>query len=345
MEFMQNPAMMPDMAVCPCCGGDDRIGIHSRTDRRYRCHDCGRTFSETKGTPLYNLKYPLWLVMVVLTLLAHGCPVKAIVAAFKTDERTFMDWLRKAGRHGKAIQEKLVCDGDVELEQVQADELCITTQIGKVWMATAMLVRSRLFLWGEVSEDRDKSLISKLIKKVWQAGRNRARQGVLFAVDGFSAYVGAIRKTFFTKKRTGKRGRPRHIPWPDLHVAQVVKRRTDGRVVKVARKVVDGCSARVRQIVAKTQGRGNINTAFIERLNGAFRSRMPSLARRTRHLAKTDRRLESEMFWSGVVYNFHRVHETLKTTPAVKAGKADRPWSTFEILLLRPGAKKLHGSM
>lgn len=127
------------------------------------------------------------------------------MAAFKTGERTVMDWLRKAGRHGKAIQEKLDCD--VELEQVQADELRIASQIGKVWMATAMLDRSRLFLWGKVSEDRDKSLISRLIKKVWQAGRNRVQQGVLLAVDGFSAYVGVIRKTFFTKERTGKRGR------------------------------------------------------------------------------------------------------------------------------------------
>ena len=338
--------MRPDLAVCPCCGRDDRIGIHSRKERRYRCHDCERTFSETKGTPLYNLKYPLWLVMVVLTLLAHGCPVKAIVAAFQTDERTVMDWLRKAGRHGKAIQEKLVCDGNVELEQVQADELCITTQIGKIWMATAMLVRSRLFLWGEVSENRDKSLILRLIKKVWKAGRNRVHQGVLLAVDGFSAYVGTIRKTFVTKKRTGKRGRPRHIAWPDLHIAQVVKRRTGGRVAEITRNVVHGCSARVREIVAKTRGpSGGINTAFIERLNGTFRSRMPSLTRRTRHLARTDRRLESEMFWSGVVYNFHRVHESLATTPAVKAGKASRPWSIFEILLLRPGAKKLHDSM
>ena len=338
--------MRPELAVCPCCGGEDRIGVHSRTDRRFRCHDCGRTFSETNGTPLYNLKYPIWLVLVVLTLLSHGCPVKAIVAAFKTDERTVMDWLRKAGRHGKCIQEWLASDGDLKLEQVQADELCITAQIGKVWMATAMLVRSRLFLWGEVSESRDGPLISRLIEKVWRAGRNRVHQGVLFAVDGFHAYVGTIRKRFFTKERTGKRGRPRHIPWPDLHIAQVVKRRTGGRVVETTRTVVHGCSARVREIIAKTQrNSGNINTAFIERLNATFRSRMPSLTRRTRHLARTDRRLESEMFWSGVVYNFHRVHETLGTTPAVKAGKASRPWSIFEILFFRPGAKKLHDSL
>jgi hypothetical protein len=33
-----------------------------------------------------------------------------------------------------------------------------------------------------------------------------------------------------------------------------------------------------------------------------------------------------------VVYNFHRKHMTLKTTPAVKAGIADRIWSIEEIV-------------
>jgi transposase InsO family protein len=31
-------------------------------------------------------------------------------------------------------------------------------------------------------------------------------------------------------------------------------------------------------------------------------------------------------------YNFCRVHMTLKTTPAVKAGLAERPWSVQELL-------------
>jgi hypothetical protein len=31
-------------------------------------------------------------------------------------------------------------------------------------------------------------------------------------------------------------------------------------------------------------------------------------------------------------YNFCRVHSTIKTTPAVKAGLADRPWTVQELL-------------
>jgi hypothetical protein len=39
-------------------------------------------------TVLYRIHKPKWLVVAVVTLLAHGCPVQAIVAAFELDERT-----------------------------------------------------------------------------------------------------------------------------------------------------------------------------------------------------------------------------------------------------------------
>ena len=42
-------------------------------------------------------------------------------------------------------------------------------------------------------------------------------------------------------------------------------------------------------------------TAYIKRLNATFRARMPTLVRRTRALARTCQRLETEMFWSAAV--------------------------------------------
>ncbi len=55
---------------------------------------------------------------------------------------------------------------------MQADELCVNAQGGKkVWVATAMSVFSRLFLWGEVSTRRDKPLIERVMAKVRTAGR------------------------------------------------------------------------------------------------------------------------------------------------------------------------------
>jgi len=89
-------------------------------------------------------------------------------------------------------------------------------------------------------------------------------------------------------------------------------------------------------------GLGQINTAFIERLNATFRSRMPALARRTRGLARTTQRLETELFWSGAVYNFCTIHSTLQGTPAMAAGLTDQPWSVEQLLHYGGPNKALH---
>jgi transposase-like protein len=85
--------MRPDLAVCPnsSCDTSRPIGVHSLKERRYKCHACGKTFAETSGIPLFGLKHALWLVLIVLALLANGCPVPAIVFAFGLDERTVAD--------------------------------------------------------------------------------------------------------------------------------------------------------------------------------------------------------------------------------------------------------------
>ena len=107
------PPLRPESAVCPNlnCAASGRIGIHSRRKRRFKCHACGTTFADTVGTPLYQLKSPLWVVRIVLTLLAFGCPTPAIVAAFGLDERTVTTWQQKAGQHAKQVQSAVVCHG------------------------------------------------------------------------------------------------------------------------------------------------------------------------------------------------------------------------------------------
>lgn len=128
-------------------------------------------------------------------------PIAAIVFAFEIDERTVAKWHPPLG-HAKQVQEKMVCNGQVELGQVQADELCINKQgRQKVWMATAMSVFSRLFLWGEVSTTRDSSLIDRLMAKVRAAAV--LGQAILFSVDGFAAYPKSILRAFSDKYYEG----------------------------------------------------------------------------------------------------------------------------------------------
>ena len=71
---------------------------------------------------------------------------------------------------------------------VQADELYGKTQGGKLWIATAMSVATRLFVWAAVSPIRDSGLLLVVMEKVRAAAR--LGEPILFAVDGFSACHG-----------------------------------------------------------------------------------------------------------------------------------------------------------
>ena len=330
------PPMRPEQVVCPnsACGASGRIGVHSHKERRYICHTCKRTFADTTGTLLYRLKQPLDLVLLVLTLLAYGCPIPAVVAAFGLDERTIAAWQDKAGQHAKRVQEQLVCHGTIDVGQVQADELYTKTQAGPVWIASAMTVFSRLWLWGAISWNRDEALITPVIEHA----RAAALPGkpILFAVDGFSAYVSAILKVFRDPLYTGKRGRPRLLVWDDLHIVQVVKQRVGKRLVGITRRLAHGSLAQAEAIMHTTQVElGRINTAYIERLNATLRTWIPALVRRTRTPSGARFRLEAALFWTGCVYNFCHVHATLAGTPAMAAELTDHVWSIDELIRYR----------
>ncbi len=150
--------------------GEGHVLIHSQKERRYRCKRCGRTFTETKGTALYRIHKPKWLVIAVLTLLAYGCPVQAIVAAFGLEERTVARWQREAGFQCRLLHEHLVEAGRVLLLQVQADEIRVKAVGAIYWLASALEVRSRLWLGRVVSAHRDRELIRGLLWRVRACG-------------------------------------------------------------------------------------------------------------------------------------------------------------------------------
>ena len=317
---------------CPARGqtGQGNIGIHSRKEQRFSCHACQKTFSATTGTVFYRLRTSAETVVLVVTLLAHGCPVQAIVAAFGFDERTVAAWWARSGRQGQAVHESLV-EQPRDLGQVQADELRVKKQGGIVWMALAMMVQTRLWLGGAVSAQRDLPLIRRLIERVRRCAAHRP---LLFCTDGLVSYIRAIRETFRDPIR-GQGGRPRLRPWRHIFIAQVVKRYERRRVVATDRRIVDGTPARGKTLRCRSQGDGVINTAYIERLNATFRERLAPLARRCRALARHTRTLHEGMFLAGTVYNFCTPHTSLsqirQTTPAMAAGITDHCWTMHEL--------------
>jgi transposase-like protein len=331
--------------ACPARGkvGKDNIVIHSRKEARYQCKICGKTFAATTGTPFYRLHHPAELMVTVATLIAHGCPLQAIVAAFHLDERTVRDWQDRAGRHCQRVHQHLVQQPQ-DLEHVQADEVRVKGQGKVIWLAMAIMVSTRLWLGGVVARKRDERLILALAQVIRQSALARP---LLICVDGFIAYVQAVQQAFRTPLPSGKRGRPRLIPWPDIHIGQVVKHYQGNRVVDVTRRMARGCLETACALLTKSRGGTQLNTAFIERLNATFRSRLAVLVRRSRALIRNPQTLEPLVYLMGSVYNFCTEHKSLRLpgiigghkwiarTPAIAASLTDHIWSVKELLLFR----------
>src|SRR3989449_10537307 len=87
----------PNLA-CPARGqtGQGNIHIHSQKEQRFICHECHKTFSATTGTVFYRLRTSAETVVLVVTLLAHGCPVPAIAAALGVEVRPAAAWWARA---------------------------------------------------------------------------------------------------------------------------------------------------------------------------------------------------------------------------------------------------------
>src|SRR3954451_24264638 len=240
--------------------GLGNIRIHSRTERRYRCTTCGQTFAATRDTPFYRLKKSVDLVTIVITLLCHGCPVQAIVAAFGLDERTVADWRDRAGRHARQVHEHHVLQGQVELGHVQADELFVKSVAQRLWMAMAMAVPSRLWLGGVVSVRRDLTLILTVVGMVRRAARALS---FLVCVDGLASYITAFTRVFRDPERTGRRGRPKLRAIPGLMLGQVIKHHNGRRLVAVTRRPVVGTAGAITGVLSATGTGSEINTSYI----------------------------------------------------------------------------------
>jgi transposase-like protein len=280
--------------------------------------------------------------MLVLTLLAYGCPVQGIVVAFGFDERTVKEWWRRAGQHCQRVHEQVVGQKQLDLQQVQADEIKIKILGGVIWMGMAMMVPTRLWLGGVISRRRDQALIQDLADQIRGLALCRP---LLLAVDGLVSYVSAFQRVFRSPvPRFGQVGRCHLRPWSEIAIVQVVKHRIDGHL-SIVRRIVQGGTQQVAELLQTSQGGGKINTAFIERLNATFRQRLAWLARRSRNLARQPETLQASMFILGCIYNFCTYHDSLRVafylakggqrwlqrTPAIATGLTDHRWTIEEL--------------
>ena len=115
---------------CPDCGSGSFVSFgHSASgSRRYRCRDCGRTFSTSTGSLLHSSKVNIEAWFVFLECILSGTSVRAASIAAKIAPKTGSEWMSKIFAALKNYQESISFSSPVYV-----DETYVHVDKGKIF--------------------------------------------------------------------------------------------------------------------------------------------------------------------------------------------------------------------
>jgi hypothetical protein len=99
------------------------------------------------------------------------------------------------------------------------------------------------------------------------------------------------------------------------------------------------CGTQRRKVIGNPVKRA-ISTSYVERQNLTTRMSMRRFTRLTNPFSKKVENLGHAVALHLMFYNFCRVHQTLRVTPAMQAGLTDHVWSLQEIAALADAPMK-----
>lgn len=185
---------------------------------------------------------------------------------------------------------------------------------GDVWTWTALCADTKLVPCWFVGT-RDAGEAYHFIHDL--AGRLRNR--VQLTTDGHKAYLNAVEDAFGSQ----------------IDYAMLVKVFGNGPEHEGAQKYSPGVCMGSR--VAKISGTpeyDHISTSFVERQNLTMRMSMRRFTRLTNAFSKKVQNHEAAIALHFMNYNFCRIHQSLRITPAMAAGGATRVWNVEDIAQL-----------
>ncbi len=107
-------------APCVHCGGTSlRKNGHKSGHQRWSCPECGKSFTETYGTPMYRLRTDPQEVARALLIVMRRGSLSAAEEITGHKYETIGEWLRRAAAHAEALTRVLV--HDLQLSEVEVD--------------------------------------------------------------------------------------------------------------------------------------------------------------------------------------------------------------------------------
>ena len=257
----------------------------------------------------------------VVRALVEGNSIRATVRMTGVAKNTIANLLVDLGAACEAYQvEHLV---NLPCKRIQCDEIWSfvgakqkqvnagAQGVGDVWTWTAIDADTKLvpsWMVGDRGSDTAKRFISDL------AGRLSNR--VQLTTDGHKVYLNAIENAFGN----------------DIDYAMLVKQYGECREGGEVRYSPAVCTGAKKEAITGNPDPNHVSTSYVERQNLTMRMSIRRFTRLTNAFSKKVENHTAAVALHFMHYNFCRIHQTLRVTPAMAAGVTDHVWEIGEIV-------------
>jgi IS1 family transposase len=268
---------------------------------------------------------PLTKRIAVVAALVEGNSIRATCRMTGVAKGTVLKLLVDLGHACEAYHRRTVFK--VKSRRIQCDEIwsfCYAKAknvpasmrglpgVGDVWTWTAMDADTKLMVSWLVGE-RDAGYAAEFVGDL--AGRLAHR--VQLTTDGYRVYLNAVEDAFGS----------------EIDYAMLVK--LYGEAPEAEKRYSPAqCLGARKEVVTGFPERKRISTSYVERQNLTMRMSIRRFTRLTNGFSKKIENHAAAVALHYMYYNFSRVHQTLRVTPAMEAGLTDHIWSLEEIVAL-----------
>jgi IS1 family transposase len=183
---------------------------------------------------------------------------------------------------------------------------------GSVWTWTALDADSKLICSWMVG-GRDAGAAYDFMQDL--AGRLSNR--VQLTTDGHVAYLSAVEEAFGN----------------DIDYAMLIKIYGATHETEARYSPADCIGCKKKEITGQPDAK-HVSTSYVERQNLTMRMHMRRFTRLTNGFSKKLENHVAAIALHFMYYNFVRIHQTLRVTPAMAAGVTDRMWEIADIVRL-----------
>ncbi len=293
--------------------------------QRFKCQQCHKRFTTPTETLFgTDSRLPEETALRILHCLLEGNSVRSTARLCDVEPKTVLSVLMLASERCERIATERI--QHVPVKDVQADEIwgyvyCKEKNrprgrdedpaIGDYYCWVGIERTSKLILAWECGK-RDQKSADAFMTKLWQATTLERFQ---LTADGFRAYPSAVDYAF------GER----------LDFATLTKIYAVGREGE-ARYTPPKIERTIKTAYTGDPDEKHVCTSHIERQNLSIRMGMRRMTRLTNGFSKKAENLKAAYALWFSFYNFCRIHQTLRITPAMAAGITDHVWSVRELL-------------